>query len=167
MLGRHHDGGGADRLAVLVLKADLRLGVGAEQRSGAGMARFRQALGDAVREVDRRRHQRVGLAAGVAEHDALVAGAFVLVAGGVDADTSTTMQLALGDALAGELLTRRGFDQLMGDRLGTTDLTRQHELVGRRQRFDSDAGIGVMAEIKIDDSVGNAVADLVWMALGN
>ena len=47
VLGRHHDGGGADRLAVLVLKADLRLGVGAEQRSGAGMAGFGEALGDA------------------------------------------------------------------------------------------------------------------------
>jgi hypothetical protein len=40
---------------------------------------------DLVRIVDRRRHQLRRLAAGIAEHDALVAGALVLVAGGVDA----------------------------------------------------------------------------------
>ena len=131
--------------------------------------------------MDRRRHQRVGLAAGIAEHDALVAGAFVLVAGGVDADGDVGGLRVDQDLDVGLLpvkafllvadvlhrLTRRSFDQLVGDRLGTPDLTRQHELVGRRQRFDSNAGIRVMAEIKIDDSVGNAVADLVWMALGN
>ena len=49
------------------------------------MARVGHALEDAVSVEDRRRHQLRRLAAGVAEHDALVAGALVLVAGGVDA----------------------------------------------------------------------------------
>ena len=35
--------------------------------------------------VERRRHQVRGLVAGEAEHDALVAGAFVLVLAGIDA----------------------------------------------------------------------------------
>ncbi len=38
-----------------------------------------------MRVIKRRRHQRLGLAAGVAEHDALIAGALILVAGAVDA----------------------------------------------------------------------------------
>jgi len=39
-----------------------------------------QRVQDGVRVVDRRRHERLGLAAGKAEHQALVAGPFVLVA---------------------------------------------------------------------------------------
>ncbi len=37
-------------------------------------------------QMDRRRHQRLGLAAGISEHDALVAGALILVAEGIDSD---------------------------------------------------------------------------------
>src|SRR3546814_3293195 len=40
---------------------------------------------DGMGKMDRRRHEGFGLAAGEAEHDALVARALVLVAGGVDA----------------------------------------------------------------------------------
>ena len=87
MLGREHDLGDADRLAVLVLDRDLALGVGAELGGGAlaGLARIGEHLEDLVGVVDRRRQQFRRLAAGIAEHDALVAGAVILVAGLVDA----------------------------------------------------------------------------------
>jgi hypothetical protein len=49
------------------------------------MAVARHPLEDAMRLEQGRRHQRRGLVAGKAEHDALVAGAFILVAGLVDA----------------------------------------------------------------------------------
>ncbi len=48
------------------------------------MARLGHLVEKAVRIEDRRRHERLGFAAGVAEHDALVAGAFVLAALFVD-----------------------------------------------------------------------------------
>ena len=85
VLGRDDDRGRRDRLAVLVAQRDLALGVGLEERRGAGMAVGGHALEDLVAVIERRRHQVGGLVAGEAEHDALVAGAFVLVARGVDA----------------------------------------------------------------------------------
>ena len=49
------------------------------------MARLGQRAQDLVRVKDRRRHQLRRVAAGKAEHHALVAGALVLVARGIDA----------------------------------------------------------------------------------
>ena len=73
------------RLAVDVAQRDLALGVRQQalDRLVVDVPQFADAVQDGVGIVDRRRHQRVGLAAGVAEHHALVAGALVLVAGGV------------------------------------------------------------------------------------
>ena len=87
VLGREHDLGRRDRLAVLVAHGDLALGVGAEHGGAVGLrlAGDVEVFEDLVGVVDRRRHQLRGLVAGVAEHDALVAGALVLVAGGIDA----------------------------------------------------------------------------------
>ena len=85
MLVRDDDLGRLDRLAVLVAHRDLALGVGAERSFRARMTGLRYLAQDFVRVVERRRHQFGRFAAGVAEHDALIAGALVLVAGGVHA----------------------------------------------------------------------------------
>ena len=85
VLGRDHDLGAADRLAVDVAHGDLALGVGLQVEQLAGAALVGQNLQDLVREIDRRRHERIllvdfALGAGEAEHHALVAGAFFLAA---------------------------------------------------------------------------------------
>ena len=85
VLGGEHDLGRFHRLAVRIAQRDLALGVGLQRRLLAGMARIGQQFEDLVAVIERRRHQGRGLAAGIAEHDALVARAFILVAGGVDA----------------------------------------------------------------------------------
>ena len=85
VLGGEHDLGGFHRLAVRIAQGDLALGVGQQGRLLAGMARIGQQFQDFVAVEQRRRHQRRGLAAGIAEHDALVARAFILVAGRVHA----------------------------------------------------------------------------------
>ena len=72
-------------LPSVIAHGDLALGVRAERLGLAGVARVGHELENLVRVVDRRRHQLRRLAAGIAEHDALVAGALVLVAGRVDA----------------------------------------------------------------------------------
>jgi len=77
MLGRQHDGVDGVGLAVDVTDRHLRFGVRAQPRQAAILAQFGLALGKAVREVDRHRHQDRRFAAGVAEHQALVAGALV------------------------------------------------------------------------------------------
>ena len=93
VLGRHHDLGAADRLAVDVFDGDLALGVGLQVEELAAAALVGEHLEDLVGEVDRGRHERallvdLALGAGEAEHHALVAGAFllaVLLLLGVDA----------------------------------------------------------------------------------
>ncbi len=83
VLGRDHDLGAADRLAVDVFDGDLALGVGLQVEDLSAAALVGQHLEDLVGEVDRGRHERallvdLALGAGEAEHHALVAGAFLL-----------------------------------------------------------------------------------------
>ena len=85
MLGRDDQRGGAHRLAAFILQRHLALGVGLEEIDDLVVAVVRHLLEDAVRVIERRRHQVGRLVGRVAEHDALVAGAFVLVAALVDA----------------------------------------------------------------------------------
>ena len=92
MLDRDDDLGRPHRLAVDILQGHLAFRVGAQQRRLSGMPRLGQRAQDGMRVKDRRRHQFRRLVAGIAEHHALVAGALVLVARGVDAlrDIATT-----------------------------------------------------------------------------
>src|SRR5699024_10738404 len=80
--GDHHglDGGGA---AVGVDHRGLGLAVGADVVQRPVLAHLGQAFGQAVREVDGQRNHRRGLVTGVAEHQALVAGALVAAGVGV------------------------------------------------------------------------------------
>ena len=131
--------------------------------------------------VDRRRHQRRGLVAGIAEHDALVAGTLVLVAGGIDAlgdmgrlgmeidrdvgglPVEAFLLVAdILDRLAGELDHR-----VLGDGIGTAHLAGDDDAVGGGKRLAGHAGLGLCRQIGIDDGVGDPVADLVRMTLGN
>ena len=68
-----------DRLPAAVLDRDLGLAVRTEVVDQLLLAHLGEALGEAVRERDRQRHQLRRLAAGEAEHHALVAGALVVL----------------------------------------------------------------------------------------
>ena len=87
VLGGDHHAGRRHRLAVDVAQRHLALRVRQQpgHRLVTRLAQLADAAKDQVRVMDRRRHQRLGLGAGVAEHDALVAGALILVAGAVHA----------------------------------------------------------------------------------
>src|SRR6218665_1774552 len=93
VLGREHHGVDAVGLAVHIAQRDLALGVRAQKGQAPVLAQLGLALDEAVRVVDRRGHQLGRFVAGVAEHQALVAGAGVqmVVAG---------MVHALGDVVA-------------------------------------------------------------------
>src|SRR5262249_17881597 len=85
VLRRYNDLRAPDRLTVHVTDRDLTLGVGLQVVQLTRAAFLGQHLQDLVREVDRRRHERVllvdfALGAGEAEHHTLVAGAFFLTA---------------------------------------------------------------------------------------
>ena len=74
MLGGDQDRINTLRFPVSVFDRDLALAVRAQPRQGAVLADFGQLFAEAVREVDRHRHQGGGLIAGISEHDTLVAG---------------------------------------------------------------------------------------------
>ncbi len=90
-----------------------------------GVAGGGQQFEDLVRVVDRRRHQVRRLAAGIAEHDALVAGAlFALRVGGVVDALGDVGRLAVqqhvdlgGLPVEAALLVADGADRLAGGRL--------------------------------------------------
>ncbi len=183
VLGGDHDAGRAHRLAVDVAQRHLALGVGQQalDRLVVDVPQFADAVQDGVRVVDRRRHQRLGLAAGVAEHHALVAGAFVLVAGGVHAlgDVGRLGVQVAGDLrlvpaepglVVADVVDRHAGE--MGQQVGRdggrpAGLAGEHHAVGGDQRFAGDARIGVGGEIGVQHGVAEPVGDLVGMALGD
>ena len=146
--------------AVLVGDRHLALGVGAELGLVAGVARGGHQPEDAMRVLDRRRHQLRRLAAGVAEHDALVAGALVLVAGGIDAlrdiqrlrvqehldlrRLPVEAMLLVADVL--HRLARHLLHEAHVDAVGPARLAGDHDAVRRGQRLARDADlVGVEA----------------------
>ena len=133
-----------------------------------------------MRIEDRRRHQRLGLAASKSEHDALVAGAlFLLLLGiGIDAEGDVGgllvhVVLELGEVPVEPLLLvadlahgapRRRLDQLGRHALGPAHLARHDDAVGGDQRLDGDARRRIGGEVEIDHRIGDAVAHFVGMA---
>ena len=144
---------------------------------------------DLVRVIDRRRHQFRRLAAGVAEHDALVARALVLVAARrrrparcrrtAACSSTSTSAFAPVEAvlLVADVLDRRArrlVDRPWSPRSGprtspamTTRLVVASVSQATRMLIGIEPGLRAFAEEQIDDLVGNAVADLVGMAFGN
>ena len=163
------------RLAADILQRDLALGVRPEQRGRSRVPRLGQRAQDGVRIKDRRRHQFGGLGAGIAEHHALVAGALVLVAGGVDAlgdigrlvvdqaidRRALPMKIVLLVADLADRLARHVDQQLRGDRGRAAGFAGEDDAVGRGQRFDAAARLRLGGEEGVDDRVGDAVANLV------
>jgi hypothetical protein len=191
VLCRDDDSGTAHRLAVLVLQRELALRIGLEQRRLTRVARVSHHLQHVVRILDRRRHQLRGLVRRVAEHDALVARAFILVAGGFDAlrdvgglavqvnlhlrllPVEALLRIAdVLDGLACELLGELLVDLAglahdffrTGGLLVHANFAGEHDEVRRHERFARDLRHRIGAEELIDDRVGDPVADLVGMA---
>ncbi len=180
VLGRHDHGTHANRLVVLVGHGDLTLRIRLQKRA-AGVTRLGHALQDLVRIVDRRRHQIRRLGAGIPEHDALVARAFVLVSGSVHALRNMGGLLMQQDFDVGGLpvealllvsdvldrLASRFLDLVLGDRFRATHFAGQHHLVGGGQAFAGHTGIRITRKVKIEHGIGNPVANLIGMPFGN
>jgi len=85
MLRRHHQGNRLDRHFVDIAQSDLALAVGLQKRCLAAVAVIGHLFQYLVRIMQRRRHQFRRLVTGIAEHDPLVPGAFILVSAFIDA----------------------------------------------------------------------------------
>ena len=78
-MGREDHGPYPHGLTIVVLDADLRLGVRAQIGNFLVLAQPRQVLHQRVCEGNGERHELGGFAAGIAKHHALIASAFFLV----------------------------------------------------------------------------------------
>ena len=84
MLGRDNNGSASNRLAILIAQRDLTLAVRLKKRRSARVSVSSQTLQNLVAEIQRCRHKIGRLISGIAEHDALIARAFILVAAGIN-----------------------------------------------------------------------------------
>jgi len=155
----------------VILDRHLRLGIGTQVGHRlAFTADDGQLLEDDVREDQRRRHHLAGFVAGIAEHDALVAGALVFLGGTHDAlvdvgrllvdgrqDTAriaVELVLALRISDAVDDAARHALHVDIGIR---THFTRHDHQPGGTERFAGYLRIGIAAQEFVEDGVGNLV----------
>jgi hypothetical protein len=182
MLARQHHGVDRVRLAVDVAHRDLALGVRTQERQAAVLAQLRLALDQAVRIVDRRGHQLRGLVAGIAEHQALVAGAEVqvVVAGAIDALGDVVALLVVGDEHGATLVVDAVLGVVVADALDRVardldvvdvglrgDFARKHDQAGVAQRLCGHARERILLEDRVQDRVGDLVCNLVRVTFRN
>ncbi len=183
MLGGDHDTGRPRRLAVDVAQRHLALGIGqqARDRLVVDVPQLVDTVQDGVGVVDRRRHQRLGLAAGIAEHHALVAGALVLVAGGVHTlrDIGRLRVQVAGDLslvpteaglVVADVVDRHAGQmgqQVRSDRGRAAGLAGEHHAVGGDQCLAGDTRVGIGREVSVQHRVAEPVGHLVGMTVGD
>ena len=190
VLRGEHDGVDADRAVVgVVLDGDLGLAVRAQVGQRAVLADLGELLGEALGHHDRQRHQHVGVVAGVAEHQPLVAGALLVhrvhragaaLVAGVDALGDVAGLAADGDhdAAGGAVEALRGrvvadledplaHDLLDVDVAGGGDLAGHDDEAGGQQGLDRDPAVRVLAQHLVEDRVADLVGDLVGVTLGH
>ena len=175
VLARDDDRVHAHGLAAFVLDRHLRLAVRPQVVEHAVAPRARQPLDELVRQHDRQRHQLFGLGAGVAEHQALVAGA-----AGVDAHADVgrllveRRQHGAGVGVEAELGAgvahvpdggARHFLEV-DDGVGG-DFAGHHDQAGRHQRFAGDAALRILGQDGVEDRIGNLIGNLVGMPFGD
>ena len=170
MLGRNDDLGHPGRLAVLVFDGDLRFRVRTELSgfAHAVLAGVGHELEDLLGIVDRRRHQIGRLVAGITEHDALIARAFLTLLvrsivdalgnvdrlrvqqhvdlGGLPVKAGLLVADGLDGAAGGGLELARIDDRLamavgLQKRVGHADLAGDDDAVGRGQGLAGDAHV--------------------------
>ena len=189
MLRRDDDRRAGDGLAVIVAQGELAFRIRFEERGGAGLAILREAVEDLVAVIERSRHQVGRLVGGVTEHDALVPGAFVLVAAGIDAlrdFARLTVEMVLQRQrfvvetvlLVSDLAHRAAhgrLDLVLGAfdpvtvfvNAAAPDFAGENHALRRGQSLAGDARFGVFRQEQIDDGIGNLVGHLVRVAFGN
>ena len=181
MLGRHHDGGAAQDVALgVVLHGDLALAVRPQPAQLTALAHRRQTAAQGVGHSDGGGHQLRGLVAGVAEHHALVTGADVLVALTIHAHGDVLALLvdgghdgaalgikAVGGVVVADLVHCAADDAGDIHIAAGGDLTHDHHKAGGGHRLTGHPAIGVLGQDRVQHRIGDLVADFVGMSLGN
>ena len=135
--------------------------------------------------LDRSRHKRVGFVGRVAEHNALIARAFVFIRGRIHALRDMRglfvqqVRDLYGLVVEFVLLIANVFDASAGDRVDLAHvifefvrirqahLTANNNAVCGGKGLCCNARLGFLGEESVKDGIGNAVADLVWVSFRN
>jgi hypothetical protein len=175
MLARDHHRGDALGPVVLVADGDLRLSVGAQVGDRVVLPDLGEAGAEIVRQGDRQRHELIGLPAGVAEHQALVARAAGVHAHGdvgrlgvdrVDHAAGVAVE-ALVRVVVADLGDGPACDFLVVHVGLRRDLTGDHDQPGGEERLAGDAAGRIALEAGVEHRVGDLIGHLVGMAFGD
>ena len=185
VLGGEHDRADTDGFAVAVGHGNLALGVWSERWLGSVFADLGEAAQYRVGKLDWGGHKRVCFRAGIAEHDALVASAFVLVGRGIYAlgDVGGLLMQKIGDFTGVPvelvLLIADVFDAGARDRINLAHILGELGLIGEAdfaadddtvccgKSFAGDAGFGLLCEEGVEDGIRDAVADFIRVTFGD
>ena len=186
VLGRDDDRLHADRPAVLIGHGHLGLAVGTQIGQQAALAHLGQAAGQAMRQGDGHGHVLGGLVAGIAEHHALVARADVVRVLGAALERVVHAHRDVAGLLVDVHQHRAGgaVKAVLGAVVADVDHLLAHDLLDRhiavRADFAHDqhhagrgaalaghVGVRVFGEDRVQNRVGNLVADFVGMSLGH
>ena len=181
--GKHHGVDAFDFAGFAVVHAgELGFGIGAQPRQQAAFAHFALALHQAVAVIDGKRHQYRGFVAGIAKHQALVAGAevevnafaFVHALGDVGRLLAVVQNqfagligkapFGMGIADAGDGVARDLFVVHFG---AGGDFTGQYAQIGGHQGFGGHARGGILRQNGIQHGIGNLVGHFIGMAFGD
>ena len=191
MVGRDDDGLDALGLAHLVLDGDLRLAIRTEEGEPAVLSDLGELFGEPVGERDGQRHQLGRLAAGEADHHALVARPLELEGVGFARSLALLervvhagrdvrrllLQIDLDERVVGVkadllVVVADGADGVPDRALDVEvgvgrDLADDHaEALGDR-RLAADPSPGILRQHAVEHRVRDRVADLVGEALGD
>ena len=184
VLGRDDDGMDPDRTVVctVIFNGILGLGIRTEVGHEDGFPpQVGQSLERQVRQGEGKGHVLPGVAAGIAEHHALVAGTLGF---GLLADHAPVDVLALvmdGGQDAAGIAVKAVFSLVVTDAVDDpadgfldidvcvlgTDFAAHDDQAGGAEGFAGHFGIGVLTEELVEDGIGDLVGHFVRMAFGN
>ena len=183
VLGADNDGmhteGNDGTVIMLILYSDLGLGVGSQPRDGAVAAGSRHGSVQLVGELGGQGEEFWGLVGGVSEHNTLVTGTELLESllvvqtlgniGGLlldgDEDVAGFVVETFGRIVVADVLDGIADNLLVVDTGLCGDLAEDHHHAGLGGCLTSDFGEGVIFQASVEDSIGDLVSDLVWVAL--
>ena len=184
MLRREHNRVDLGCVEAVVFDGDLALRVRTDAGDDPLAADLSLALDEAVRQVDRQRHETVGLLAGEAEHHALIAGALRLLrlAHHAARDVGRLLVQQVDHAAAVAIEAHRrvvvtdpqdrvahgllDVELLLGV-VVELDLARNDRLRGGHQRLARATAFGIMVKDQVEHGVRNRIGNLVGVAHRN
>ena len=190
VLGAHHDGVHALRLAIIpIFNRHLTLGIRSQIRHFLAVgtdighhlslpADVSQHLQDAMREVERQRHTVLRLVRGITKHHALITRTLIfrILAFHASVNVTTLFMDGIQHATTLPIKLIRGFRvtnpvdgftcNLLKIHIGIAfHFTSQHHLPRRDQRFASHLRLRVVCQQIVQHSIADLVSHLVGMSL--